>query len=89
MPDPYQIFAGNPARQEHLKILWPDLYDCLVRAVERQAVAKVRPCEVLGRHPGEGPDRPASVARISPDGPAACAGCLERLRPSPRTHYPI
>jgi hypothetical protein len=92
MSDPFDIFKRDPSRQETLKILWPDLYECLGRLDEPEA-PRVIQCAVhrearLGSK--EWNTRPAAVARVSDQfGPPACRGCIDKIYGPDHQGWPL
>jgi len=76
--DPFRIFreAGS-ARQENLKILWPELYSAL--ALPAGSSKPNINCVVHStRYPGEHEVLPA-VGRLTLNGQPACRRCIEAL----------
>jgi hypothetical protein len=69
MSDPWRIFKADPSRAETLKILWPDLYNCLAELTGGGSGRVVR-C-ALGQHGGR-PGSPPAEARLFEGGPPAC-----------------
>ena len=86
MADPWKLFKGDPSRQETLKILWPDLYECLAD-LDSDAPPRVLKC-VLAPHPvGKGP---FAVARVVDQyGPPACRGCIDRIHGKGHQGWPL
>jgi hypothetical protein len=84
--DPWKIFKADPSRQETLKILWPDLYDCLAE-LDEAGPARVLRC-VLGAHPtGQGP--PAAGRIVDQWGAPACGPCIERVHGKGHEGWPL
>jgi hypothetical protein len=81
MSDPYAIFRNDTAgRQNTLKVIWPELYDCLAQ-IDGPAANKVIRC-ALGTCSGPSGLHAPAVARLFPDGPPACS---EHIRSSRRS----
>lgn len=72
--DPFLIFRATPSRQETLKVIWPELYECLA-GIGRHAEPRNLLC-VIGDCPVTTPRRPAA-GRLSPNGHPACAEHLK------------
>lgn len=80
--DPFRIFReASSVRQENLKIVWPELYDCLARAGSATQAARQVKCAMCAhRYPNE----PApAVGRTRRNGQPACASCLAELADRP------
>lgn len=86
MSDPFRIFKADPSRQETLKILWPDLYECLAD-LDTPGRSETLRC-VLGEHPlGKGP--PAVARIVDQHGPPACRGCIDKIHGSGHPGWPL
>lgn len=88
--DPWTIFKNDVGRQETLKILWPDLYDCLAD-LDKGGPPRVIRC-VLGGYHGELPSaqRPPAVARIGDQyGPPACRECIDKVHGKGAAGWPL
>lgn len=74
MGDPFRIFAEGRSKQETLKMLWPELYECLAKLDVPQAERVIR-CAVSTCGPGGTSLKVPglAVARLSAGGPPACA----------------
>jgi hypothetical protein len=93
MSDPWRIFKGDPSRQETLKILWPDLYECLAELDDAGPPRVIR-CVLGGNHPDiplfSPTGRPVAVARISDAyGPPACRGCIDKIHGAGHPGWPL
>jgi hypothetical protein len=91
--DPWQIFKGDEGRQNTLKILWPELYECLAE-LDNAGPPRVIRCVLSGRHPDvptfsrEG--RPLAVARLDDAyGPPACRGCIDAVHGKGHPGWPL
>ena len=69
--DPFKVFAGDPSRQESLKIVWPELYDTLAKAGEQDGPipCSLGDCGVIDQ---PGVPRRKAVGRIYRNGTPAC-----------------
>lgn len=87
MPDPFKIFreAGS-GRQESLRLVWQELYDCLARTGQS---AEPRAVKCALAPPDGHADHGEAIARISPNGTPACRACLATLRPARPGGYPL
>lgn len=93
MSDPWQIFKADPSRQETLKILWPDLYECLAD-LDSGAPPRVIRCVLGGNHPDiplfSPVGRPVAVGRISDQyGPPACRECIDKIHGRGHAGWPL
>lgn len=87
MSDPWQIFKSDEGRQNTLKILWPDLYECLAD-LDSDAPPRVIRCVLGGMH-GEG-QRPLAVGRIGDQyGHPACRSCIDRVHGKGHPGWPL
>jgi hypothetical protein len=93
MSDPFRIFEQGRSKQETLKMLWPELYECLAKLDVPQADRVIR-CPVgtcgSGRTPGVGG---RAVGRLTRNGTPACRAHLDKLADRPggwpmKTEYP-
>ena len=65
MSDPFRIFEQSRSKQETLKMLWPELYECLARLDVPQAPRVIR-CSVSSCAPGVSAKATGlAVARLS------------------------
>lgn len=88
--DPFQVFKADTSRQETLKILWPELYECLAEL--DKAEPKVILCALHFARIGsdEWAARPPAVGRISDAwGPPACRDCITRIHGADHSGWPL
>jgi hypothetical protein len=89
MSDPWTIFKSDEGRQNTLKILWPDLYECLAE-LDGAGPPRVIRCVLGGCHDLPSADRPLAVARLNDIyGPPACRGCLDRIHGKGHPGWPL
>jgi len=88
MSDPWRIFKNDPNRQETLRVLWPDLYECLAE-LDEPGPPRVLLCVLAGNHPEGGP-RPLAVARIGDQyGHPACRKCIDKIHGEGHEGWPL
>ena len=83
MSDPFRIFEAGRSKQETLKMLWPELYECLAKLDVPRAAVVVR-CAVSTCAPGTRPGPAAfATARLTSGGAPACAHHVRLLADRP------
>lgn len=85
--DPWRIFKADPGRQNTLKMLWPDLYECLAD-LDHAGPSRVLTCVMAANHPDGA--KPPAVARIADEyGHPACRSCLDKIHGPGHPGWPL
>ena len=82
MSDPWRIFKDDPGRQNTLKMLWPDLYECLAQ-LDGSGPARVIKCALTPCVDVPLGTRPPAVARLFEYGPPGCERHVKTLADRP------